>query len=72
MNNGSSDAEALLDIVARLDAIMAELRSGGLDFSAQLVAMARLELMMTVHRISEQEVGALRSLFEGGERKMLS
>ncbi|WP_160170461.1 hypothetical protein [Afipia sp. P52-10] len=51
---------------------MAELRSGGLDFSAQLVAMARLELMMTVHRISEQEVGALRSLFEGGERKMLS
>jgi hypothetical protein len=71
MNNGSNDTEALLDIVARLDGVIAQLREGGLDFSAQLVAMARLELMMTVHRISEQEVGALRSLFEE-ERKLLS
>lgn len=71
MNSGSSDPETLLDIVTRLDGVIQQLRDGGLDFSAQLVSMARLELMMTVHRISEQEVGELRSLSEG-ERKMLS
>lgn len=71
MSSASNDTETLLDIVARLDGVIEQLREGGLDFSAQLVAMARLELMMTVHRISEQEVGALRSLFED-ERKMLS
>ncbi len=55
---------ALLDIVSRLDGVIDELKDVGQDFSAQLVAMARLELMMTAHRISEQEMGALRSLFE--------
>ena len=64
MNCASKDPDALLDIVSRLDGVIDELRDGGQTFSAQLVAMARLELMMTVHRISEHEVGALRSLFE--------
>lgn len=60
----SRDPDALLDIVSRLGEVIDELRDGGHAFPAQLVAMARLELMMTVHRISEDEVGALRSLFE--------
>ena len=66
MSRESSNPQALLDIVSRLDGVIGELKDGGQGFSAQLVAMARLELMMTVHRISEQEVGALRSLFEDG------
>jgi hypothetical protein len=66
-----NDPKALLDIVSRLDGLIDELKDGGQPFSAQLVAMARLEIMMTVHRISEQEVGALRSLFED-EHRMLS
>lgn len=68
MNRASSDPKALLDIVSRLDEVIEELKVGGQDFSAQLVAMARLELMMTVHRISEHEMGALRSLFEDGHQ----
>jgi hypothetical protein len=64
MNRMSDDPHALLDIVSRLDGVIDELKDGGQAFSAQLVAMARLELMMTVHRISEHEMGALRSLFE--------
>jgi hypothetical protein len=64
MNHASDDPHALLDIVSRLDSVIDELKDGGQVFSAQLVAMARLELMMTVHRISEHEMGALRSLFE--------
>lgn len=71
MNHVSKDPSALLDIVSRLDEVIDELRGGGQDFSAQLVAMARLELMMTVHRISEHEMGALRELFED-EHQMLS
>ncbi len=71
MNRMSDDPDALLDIVSRLDGVIDELKDGGQAFSAQLVAMARLELMMTVHRISEHEMGALRSLFED-EHQMLS
>jgi hypothetical protein len=67
----SDDPHALLDIVSRLDGVIDELKDGGQAFSAQLVAMARLELMMTLHRISEHEMGALRSLFED-EHQMLS
>ena len=59
-----SNRMALLDIVSRLEEVIDELKVIGQDFSAQLVGMARLELMMTAHRISEQEMGALRSLFE--------
>ena len=62
--NCASDSRALLDIVSRLDGVIDELKVVGQDFSARLLAMARLELMMTAHRISEQEMGALRSLFE--------
>jgi hypothetical protein len=64
MNRVAKDPKALLDIVSLLEGVIDELKDGGQDFSAQLVAMARLELMMTVHRISEHEIGALRSLFE--------
>jgi hypothetical protein len=64
MNREVKDPDALLDIVSRLDDVIDELKDGGQVFSAQLVAMARLELMMTVHRISEHEMGALRSLFD--------
>jgi hypothetical protein len=71
INRASKDPEALLQIVARLEGVIDELKDGGQDFSAQLVAMARLELMMTVHRISEHEMGALRSLFED-QPQMLS
>ena len=71
MNHASDDPHALLDIVSRLDSVIHELKDGGQVFSAQLVAMARLELMMTVHRISEHEMGALRSLFED-KQQMLS
>jgi hypothetical protein len=63
--------DALLNIVSRLDGLIDELKDGGQPLSARLIAMARLEIMMTVHRISEQEVGALRSLFED-EHRMLS
>jgi len=31
--------------------------------------MARMELMMTVHRISEARDGVLRSLFEGNDQR---
>lgn len=72
MNHASSDPKALLDIVSRLDGVIDELRDGGQAFSAQLVAMARMELMMTVHEISEHEMGALRSLFEGKDQRLLS
>jgi hypothetical protein len=71
MNRASKDPKALLEIVSRLDGVIGDLKDGGQDFSAQLVAMARLELMMTVHRISEHEMGALRSLFED-QPQMLS
>ncbi|MDQ8727158.1 hypothetical protein [Bradyrhizobium sp. LHD-71] len=60
----SSDPRALLDIVSRLDEVIDELRDGGQALSAQLVAMARLELMRTAHHISEHEMGVLRSLVE--------
>jgi hypothetical protein len=73
MSRTSSDPKALLDIVSRLDEVIDELKDGGQAFSAQLVAMARMELMMTVHRISEHEMGALRSLFEDNDdRRLLS
>ena len=49
-----------------------ELKDGGQAFSAQLVAMARLELVMTVHRISEHEMDVLRSLFEDKDQRLLS
>jgi hypothetical protein len=68
MNQMSKDPEALLDIVARLDEVIEELKGSRQDFCAQLVGMARLELMMTVYRISEHEVGALRSLIDPAER----
>jgi hypothetical protein len=71
MNPAPDDPRKLLDIVSRLDGMIDELKDVGQDLSAQLVAMARLELMMTAHRISEQEMGALRSLFED-EYPMLS
>ena len=64
MNQMPKDPEALLDIVARLDELIEELKGSRQDFCAQLVGMARLELMMTVYRISEHEVGALRSLID--------
>jgi hypothetical protein len=72
MNRGSSDPETLLDIVSRLDGVIDELRDGGQAFSAQLVAMARMELMMTVHQISEHEMDELRSLFEEKGQRLLS
>jgi hypothetical protein len=72
MNSASSDPKALLDIVSRLDGVIGELKDGGQAFSAQLVAMARMELMMTVHRISEHEMGVLRSLFEDNDQRVLS
>jgi hypothetical protein len=72
MNRGSSDPETLLDIVSRLDEVIDELKDGGQAFSAQLVAMARMELMMTVHRISEHEMDVLRSLFEDKDQRLLS
>jgi hypothetical protein len=68
MNRVSNDPKALLDIVSRLEGVIEELKNGGQAFSAQLVSMARLELMMTVHRISEHEMGALRSLFDDEQR----
>lgn len=70
MNRVSNDPKSLLDIVSRLDGVIGELRDGGQAFSAQLVAMARLELMMTVHRISEHEMGALRSLIEDKPQRL--
>ena len=72
MKSASSDPKALLDIVSRLDGVIGELKEGGQAFSAQLVAMARMELMMTVHRISEHEMGVLRSLFEDNDQRLLS
>jgi len=72
MNSASSDPKALLDIVSRLDGVIDELKDGGQAFSAQLVAMARMELMMTVHRNLEHEMGVLRSLFEGNDQRLLS
>lgn len=72
MNRLSSDPQALLKIVSRLDGLIDELKDGGQEFSAQLVAMARLELMMTVHRISEDEMDVLRSLFEDEQQRTLS
>jgi hypothetical protein len=68
MNCASSDPKALLDIVSRLDGVIDELKDSGQGFCAQLVAMARMELMMTVHRISEQEMVALRSLFVDADK----
>jgi hypothetical protein len=70
MNRASSDPHTLLDIVSRLDGLIDELKDGGQPFSAQLVAMARLELMMTVYQISEHEMGALRSLIEDKPQMM--
>ena len=72
MNRACSDPEALLDIVSRLDGLIDELKDGGQAFSAQLVAMARMELMMTVHQISEYEMDVLRSLFEEKDQRLLS
>ena len=72
MNSASNDPKALLDIVSRLDGVIGELKDGGQAFSAQLVAMARMELMMTVHRISEHEMGVLRSLFDDSDKRLLS
>jgi len=71
-NCASNDPKALLDIVSRLDGVIDELKDGGQGFCAQLVAMARMELMMTVHRISEQEMCALRSLFTEKDQRLLS
>lgn len=64
MNRASSDPRALLEIVSRLDGMIGELKDGGHALSAQLVSMARLELMMTLHQISEQEMGELRTMVE--------
>jgi hypothetical protein len=64
MNRASNDPGALLDLVSHLDGLIEDLKEAGQAFPAQLVAMARLELMMTAHSISEHEMGALRSLFE--------
>jgi cell division protein ZapA (FtsZ GTPase activity inhibitor) len=72
MNCASSDPKTLLDIVSRLDGVIDELKDGGQGFCAQLVAMARMELMMTVHRISEHEMGELRSLFADKDQRLLS
>jgi hypothetical protein len=72
MNRASSDPDTLLDIVSRLDGVIDELRDGGQAFSAQLVAMARMELMMTVHQISKHEMDELRSLFEDKDQRLLS
>jgi hypothetical protein len=71
MSRTCRDPQALLDIVSRLEGVIGELKDGGQTFSAQLIAMARLELMMTVHRISENEMGALRqSLVEDKSRTL--
>ena len=72
MNRASSNPETLLDIVSRLDGLIDELKDGGQAFSAQLVAMARMELVMTVHQISEHEMDVLRSLFEDKDQRLLS
>ena len=72
VTHACNDPQALLDIISRLDGVIGELRGSGQAFSAQLVAMARMQLVMTVHQISEQEVGVLRSLFEEKERHVLS
>lgn len=72
VNRVCNDPKALLDIISRLDGVIGELRDNGQTFSAQLVAMARMQLVMTVHEISEQEMGVLRSLFEEKEQHVLS
>lgn len=72
INRTCNDPKALLDIISRLDRVIGELRDGGQAFSAQLVAMARMQLVMTVHQISEQEMGVLRSLFEDKDQHVLS
>jgi cell division protein ZapA (FtsZ GTPase activity inhibitor) len=72
MNRGSSSPETLLEIVSRLDGLIDELKDGGQVFSAQLVAMARMELVMTVHQISEHEMDVQRSLIEDKDQRILS
>jgi hypothetical protein len=72
INRACSDPKALLDIISRLDGVIGELRGSGQAFTAQLVAMARMQLVMTVHEISEHEMGVLRSLFEEKDQHVLS
>lgn len=72
MNRASSDTQTLLDIVSRLDGVIDELKDGGQAFPAQLVAMARMELVRTAHQISEHEMDVLRSLFEEKDQRLLS
>jgi hypothetical protein len=54
------------------DGLIDELRDYGQELSAQLVAMARLELMVTVHSIVDDEMDVLRSLFEDEQHRALS
>jgi hypothetical protein len=53
------DSRRLQDLVTALEAHIATARAEGLEYTAALLAMAKLDLQMTIHGITDAELRAL-------------
>jgi hypothetical protein len=62
-------AERLRAILAAIDDHINVLRSLGHDGTAQLLAIAKLDLQMRLHGISHEELDALCEALESAKRK---
>jgi hypothetical protein len=53
------DSQRLHDLVTALEAHIGTARAEGLEFTAALLAMAKLDLQMTIYGITDAELRAL-------------
>ncbi len=63
-------AEQLQAILAAVDDHMEVLRGFGLDSTARMLAIAKLDLQMRLHGISDEELSALCEVLESSERRL--
>jgi hypothetical protein len=62
------DSRRLRDLVTALDSHIGTVRAQGLDHTAALLAMAKLELQMRIHGITDAELRALTEAVAAGRK----
>jgi hypothetical protein len=63
-------AERLQAILAAIDNHMEVLRGLGLGSTARMLAIAKLDLQMRLHGISDEELSALCAVLESSDRRL--
>ncbi len=63
-------AERLQAILAAIDNHMEVLRGFGLGSTAQMLAIAKLDLQMRLHGISDEELSALCEVLDSSDRRL--